>query len=102
MFLVALLSGKACKMHCFLGAAHARQPQERILIRMTTVRPPNPCSNFWFTASRHVWEAESSVEFYRAWREKPLYLIKNFDFTEFWQYGRVDDMDEFTRLIFKA
>lgn len=52
-----------------------------------------------FTASKSLWEATSSVEFYRAWREKPQYFIRNFDFKEFWQYGRLDDMDEFTRLM---
>lgn len=52
-----------------------------------------------FTASKSLWEATSSVDFYRAWRDKPQYLVKNFNFKDFWQHGRIDDMDEFTRLM---
>ncbi|PNY27172.1 Uncharacterized protein TCAP_02899 [Tolypocladium capitatum] len=52
-----------------------------------------------FTASRHLWEANSSVEFYRAWREKPQYFIENLAFKDLWMYGRPTDLDEFTRLM---
>ncbi|KAL7944772.1 hypothetical protein V8C42DRAFT_80924 [Trichoderma barbatum] len=60
--------------------------------------------DFWedghsFTASRHLWEATSSVEFFRAWREKPQYCIADMSFKEFWMYARPDDLDEFTRLM---
>ncbi|KAL6878614.1 hypothetical protein J3F83DRAFT_240841 [Trichoderma novae-zelandiae] len=78
---------------------------------MMTSRPidacfhPNPApADFWedghsFTASRHLWEATSSVEFFRAWREKPQYCITDLSFKEFWMYARPDDMDEFTKLM---
>ncbi|KAH0498444.1 hypothetical protein TgHK011_005697 [Trichoderma gracile] len=61
-------------------------------------------ADFWedghsFTASRHLWEATSSVEFFRAWREKPQYCITDMSFKEFWMYARPDDMDEFTKLM---
>jgi hypothetical protein len=65
----------------------------------------NPApADFWedghsFTASRHLWEATSSVEFFRAWREKPQYCITDLSFKEFWMYARPDDMDEFTKLM---
>lgn len=52
-----------------------------------------------FTASRHLWEAESSVSFYRAWNEKPQYCIRDLDFKDFWQYGRPEDVDDFTRMM---
>ncbi|KAJ6780060.1 hypothetical protein PWT90_10600 [Aphanocladium album] len=52
-----------------------------------------------FTASRHLWEAPSSVEFFRAWRDKPQYFIRDFDFKDFWSYARPDDMDEFTKVM---
>lgn len=52
-----------------------------------------------FTASRHLWEAQTSVEFYRAWREKPRFLIQNMQYREFWQYATPDDLDEFTRVM---
>lgn len=52
-----------------------------------------------FTASKHLWHADSSASFYRAWREKPLYWIENLAFTEPWTNGRAADLDEFSRLI---
>ncbi|KHN94457.1 C6 zinc finger domain protein [Metarhizium album ARSEF 1941] len=57
------------------------------------------CDDFNFTASRHLWDAPNSVEFYRAWREKPQFLIHNMGFKDFWMYARPDDCDEFTRLM---
>ncbi|OAA64892.1 C6 zinc finger domain protein [Cordyceps fumosorosea ARSEF 2679] len=52
-----------------------------------------------FTASRHLWEAPSSVDFFRAWRDKPQYFIRDFDFKDFWSYARADDLDEFTKTM---
>lgn len=52
-----------------------------------------------FTASRHLWEAPSSIEFFRSWRDKPQYFIRDFDFKDFWSYARADDMDEFTKIM---
>ncbi|KAK5987353.1 Transcription factor gsfR2-like protein [Cladobotryum mycophilum] len=52
-----------------------------------------------FTASRHLWEAQSSVEFFRAWREKPQYCVTDMGFKEFWLYGRPEDMDDFTKVM---
>lgn len=62
---------------------------------------PNDCweDGHSFTSSRHLWEATSSVEFFKAWREKPQYCITDLSFKEFWMYARPDDMDEFTRLM---
>lgn len=56
---------------------------------------PDQC----FTASRHLWEAATSVDFFRAWREQPQWAITNGVFRELWQYARAEDMDEFTRLM---
>ncbi|PMB72772.1 hypothetical protein BM221_000189 [Beauveria bassiana] len=55
--------------------------------------------NLRFTASKHLWEAPSSVEFFRAWRDKPQYYIRDFEFKDFWSYARADDMDEFTKIM---
>lgn len=52
-----------------------------------------------FTASRHLWDAPNSVEFYRAWREKPQFSIQNMVFKDFWMYARPDDCDDFTKLM---
>lgn len=59
----------------------------------------NMWDNLRFTASRHLWEAPSSVDFFRAWRDKPQYYIRDFDFKDFWSYARPDDMDEFTKVM---
>lgn len=55
-----------------------------------------------FTASRHLWDAATSVEFYRAWYEKPQYCVTNMEFKDFWMYGRAEDADDFTRLMLTA
>jgi hypothetical protein len=52
-----------------------------------------------FTASRHLWAAQTSFDFFRAWRDKPRFLIEQMQFREFWQYASPDDLDEFTRIM---
>ncbi|KID87993.1 C6 zinc finger domain protein [Metarhizium guizhouense ARSEF 977] len=66
--------------------------------------PPLANDDMWhddigFTASRHLWDAPNSVEFYRAWREKPQFSIQNMVFKDFWMYARPDDCDDFTKLM---
>lgn len=53
----------------------------------------------YFIASRHLWEAPSSIQFYRSWREKPQFCIDGMSFKEAWQYARPDDLDEFSKLM---
>ncbi|KAK8194226.1 hypothetical protein M8818_007414 [Zalaria obscura] len=48
---------------------------------------------------RHLWEAPSSFDFYRAWREKPKWAISNLFFEEFLKDGKGEDMDEFSRFL---
>lgn len=55
--------------------------------------------NITYTASRHLWDANSSVDFFRAWREKPQFTITGLNFKEFSIYARPDDCDDFTRLM---
>lgn len=55
-----------------------------------------------FTASRHLWEADSSLNFFRAWNEKPQYIINDMGFKDFWSYGRPEDVDDFTKLMLTA
>ncbi|KOS20564.1 Peroxisome proliferation transcriptional regulator [Escovopsis weberi] len=52
-----------------------------------------------FTASRHLWEAKTSVEFFRAWREKPQFCVTNMMFRDFWQGAGPDDLDDFTKMM---
>ncbi|KAI9172097.1 Transcription factor gsfR2 [Paramyrothecium foliicola] len=62
--------------------------------------PFRPWSDLpFFTASRPLWEATSSLQFYRSWRGRRQFPIKSFGFAEFWQYGRPDDLDEFTKML---
>ncbi|VUC22422.1 unnamed protein product [Clonostachys rosea] len=56
-------------------------------------------ANMLFTASKRLWTADTSVEFYQAWREDPQWYIRDNKFDEFWQYARPEDLDEFTRLL---
>lgn len=52
-----------------------------------------------WTHSGHLWEAPSSFDFYRAWREKPKWAISNLFFEEFLKDGKGEDMDEFSRFL---
>lgn len=52
-----------------------------------------------WTLSRHLWEADSSFDFYRMWKEKPHYIINNFTLDNFLKYGRGDEVDEFAEIL---
>ncbi|KAJ9622247.1 hypothetical protein H2204_011595 [Knufia peltigerae] len=52
-----------------------------------------------WTLSRHLWEAKSSFEFERAWKEKPHFIITNYAFNHFLQNGRGDDVDELAEIL---
>ncbi|KAI1109176.1 hypothetical protein F5Y14DRAFT_433546 [Nemania sp. NC0429] len=53
-----------------------------------------PFDERW-TLSSHIWNAENSFDFFRAWREKPVYIISSFNFEEFLKTGTGDDLDDF-------
>ncbi|KAI1329123.1 hypothetical protein F5Y16DRAFT_366771 [Xylariaceae sp. FL0255] len=48
-----------------------------------------------WTLSSHLWNANSSFEFFRAWKEKPQWIIQSFKFDEFMKTGTGDDLDDF-------
>ncbi|KAI1640404.1 hypothetical protein F4809DRAFT_663926 [Biscogniauxia mediterranea] len=50
-----------------------------------------------WTLSSHLWDAPSSFDFFRAWKEKPMWVISAFKFEEFVKHGMGDDIDEFSR-----
>ncbi|OTA97924.1 hypothetical protein M434DRAFT_26321 [Hypoxylon sp. CO27-5] len=52
-----------------------------------------------WTLSRHLWTATSSFDFFRAWKEKPMWIIPAFYFDEFLRTGKGDDVDDFA-LVF--
>lgn len=55
-------------------------------------------SHRW-TLSKHLWEADSPFEFNRKWKEKPHFVITNYTFEHFLQYGRGEDVDEFAQIL---
>ncbi|KAJ1322948.1 RNA polymerase II-specific transcription factor-like protein [Microdochium nivale] len=62
------------------------------------------CIGVWarkhrWTLSRHLWEAADSFEFFRAWREKPFFVISSFDFAGFLETGKPGDVDDFARIL---
>ncbi|KAK7430803.1 hypothetical protein QQZ08_002592 [Neonectria magnoliae] len=65
-----------------------------------------PCNimepGFTFTASRHLWEAPSSITFFQAWHMKPQFCVPDMDFKDVWMHARPDDLDEFSRLMLTA
>ncbi|KAJ4130697.1 hypothetical protein NW768_006235 [Fusarium equiseti] len=65
-----------------------------------------PCDimapNFQFTASKYLWEADSSMAFFRAWQTKPQFPVRNLDFKGIWMHARPEDVDEFTKLMLTA
>ncbi|KAH7257264.1 hypothetical protein BKA59DRAFT_101931 [Fusarium tricinctum] len=59
-------------------------------------------TSFHFTASRYLWEADSSMAFFRAWQTKPQYPVRNLDFKGVWLHAQPEDVDEFTKLMLTA
>ncbi|KAI0858512.1 hypothetical protein F4860DRAFT_526908 [Xylaria cubensis] len=45
--------------------------------------------------SIHLWNAQNSFDFFRAWKEQPFYIITTFNFDDFLKIGTGDDLDEF-------
>jgi hypothetical protein len=52
-----------------------------------------------WTLARPLWDASSSFEFHRAWRETPHFIIANFSLEKFLEQGRAEDVDEFAEVI---
>lgn len=61
-------------------------------------------NSFWlhahrWTLSKYLWEADSSYEFIRMWKEKPQFVITGYKFEQFLEHGKGDDADEFSRIL---
>ncbi|KAF9772991.1 hypothetical protein IL306_009253 [Fusarium sp. DS 682] len=72
---------------------------------LKTLKPPCDIMDtpaFQFTASRYLWEADSSMAFFRAWQTKPQYPVQNLDFKGVWLHAQPEDVDEFTKLMLTA
>ncbi|KAI1176675.1 hypothetical protein F4777DRAFT_587758 [Nemania sp. FL0916] len=48
------------------------------------------------TYTSHLWDAQNSFDFLRAWKEKPFWVITMFEFKEFLRSGTGDDLDDFS------
>jgi hypothetical protein len=55
-----------------------------------------------WTISKQLWEAPSSFDFFRAWRDKPHHVINQFEFEEFLVVGKGEDVDDFARVFMVA
>ncbi|KAK3390050.1 hypothetical protein B0H63DRAFT_464706 [Podospora didyma] len=52
-----------------------------------------------WTLSRSLWEAGSSFEFDRMWKERPQFVVANFALESFLGQGRAEDVDEFAEIM---
>ncbi|KAI1482551.1 hypothetical protein F4774DRAFT_406725 [Daldinia eschscholtzii] len=48
-----------------------------------------------WTLSRHLWTAMDPLDFHRAWKEKPMWIISALHFDDFLRTGKGDDIDDF-------
>ncbi|KAI6093259.1 hypothetical protein F4821DRAFT_276824 [Hypoxylon rubiginosum] len=48
-----------------------------------------------WTLSKYLWDATDPVEFFKAWKEKPIWIISSFYLEEFLRAGTKDDVDDF-------
>ncbi|KAI1803352.1 hypothetical protein F4811DRAFT_572153 [Daldinia bambusicola] len=48
-----------------------------------------------WTLSRHLWTSTNPLDFHRAWKEKPMWIISAFRFDDFVRTGKGDDIDDF-------
>ena len=55
--------------------------------------------NHRWTLSRHLWEADSSFDFFRRWRDQAHYVINNYSLEKFLKYGNGDDVDDFAEIL---
>lgn len=74
------------------------------LMRGDSAQKENPNPDPWaythrWTLARSLWEATSSFEFYRRWKESPHFVIANYSFDTFLKHGRGDDVDEFAEVM---
>ncbi|KAI0186684.1 hypothetical protein EV127DRAFT_500382 [Xylaria flabelliformis] len=52
-----------------------------------------------WTLGRSLWDACSSAEFQRAWKDSPHFVIANFSFENFLENGKGEDVDEFAEIL---
>ncbi|KAI0483853.1 hypothetical protein F4859DRAFT_512490 [Xylaria cf. heliscus] len=52
-----------------------------------------------WTLGRSLWNAGSPAEFQRAWKDSSHFVIANFAFDNFLEYGKGEDVDEFAEVI---
>ncbi|KAH6682311.1 hypothetical protein F5X68DRAFT_263288 [Plectosphaerella plurivora] len=55
-----------------------------------------------WTAGRALWEADSPVAFFTAWREKPRWFVENIFIKDVAREGAPEDIDDFTKIWMTA
>ncbi|ROT35603.1 hypothetical protein SODALDRAFT_328974 [Sodiomyces alkalinus F11] len=55
-----------------------------------------------WTASRHLWDAKSSVSFLSAWREKPQFVVENLFIQDLAKRARPEDVDSMALIALTA
>ncbi|KAI1124552.1 hypothetical protein F5Y10DRAFT_249104 [Nemania abortiva] len=55
-----------------------------------------------WTLGRTLWEASSSTDFQRAWKESSHFVITNFMFDDFIENGKGEDVDEFAGILLRV
>ncbi|KAI0966177.1 hypothetical protein F4678DRAFT_302904 [Xylaria arbuscula] len=70
------------------------------VLKDSQLNPDNPwsCVHRW-TLGRSLWEAGSSTEFQRAWRESSHFVISNFMLESFIENGEKEEIDDFAEMF---
>ncbi|KAI1310717.1 hypothetical protein F5Y03DRAFT_26402 [Xylaria venustula] len=70
------------------------------VMKDSQLNPDNPwgCVHRW-TLGRSLWEASSSTEFQRAWKESSHFVISNFMLEHFIENGKGEDVDDFAEMF---
>ncbi|KAI1422543.1 hypothetical protein F5Y12DRAFT_609193 [Xylaria sp. FL1777] len=55
-----------------------------------------------WTIGRSLWEADSSTEFRRAWKESSHFVIANFMLEDFVENGKGEDVDDFAEIFLEV
>lgn len=61
-----------------------------------------PANRLGWTVSAHLWEADSVGQFLRSWGDKKRFHIKRFHMDDVLAYGRPEDLDVYSRMMFTS
>ncbi|KAI9738304.1 MAG: hypothetical protein M1834_008802 [Cirrosporium novae-zelandiae] len=58
-----------------------------------------PFANSTWTASAHLWNAQTTFDFKIAWNNHPRFVVKDLNIKDFLENAKADDVDGYTKLI---